>query len=97
MENPSVPASEVLERNRLQLEDAERYRDFAEQVLGHCPSRTELFCWYVEMGFAKIFEVEWREGKTPTNLWYTGEEVQHPPSDTEGWQHFRCYLGQLAS
>lgn len=87
---------EILERNRLQIEDSQRYYTFACQVLGkETLTPSELFAFYVSMGFAKMFEIEWREGKNPANLWYTGVHVKHPPTLTEGWEHYRQYQLEL--
>lgn len=86
---------EILERNRLQVQDSGQYYEFACLVEGKDLNSGELFNFYVKMGFAKMFEIEWREGKNPANLWYTGEEVDHPPTLTEGWRHYRQHLQRL--
>lgn len=89
------PSNEILERNRLQVEDSKQYYEFACLVEEKDLNPDELFNFYVTMGFAKMFEVEWREGKNPANLWYTGEEVDHPPTLTEGLRHYQRYLQRL--
>ncbi len=95
MSGEDRPSEEILERNRLQAEDSKQYYRFACQVMGKELTPSELFEFYVSMGFAKMFEIEWREGRNPANLWYTGEAVRHSPTPTEGWQHYRQHLLKL--
>ena len=83
---------EILERNRLQIEDCQQHYCFACLVEGKELTQSELLHWYVRMGFAKMFEVEWREGQNPDNVWYTGVRVQHPPTRIDAWCHYREYL-----
>ena len=83
---------EIRERNRLQIEDCQQHYSFACLVEGKELTQSELVLWYARMGFAKMFEVEWREGRNPENLWHAGERVQHPPTPADGWRHYHKFL-----
>jgi hypothetical protein len=73
---------EIRERNRLQIEDCQQYYNFACLVEGRDLTQTELVLWYVRMGFAKMFEVEWHEGQNPETMSGTlenGSSIPQPP------------------
>ncbi len=81
------------ERNLAQFEDSIRYREIACAILGKEElTSEELFIWYVQMSFAKMFEVAWREGQEPLNLYYTGLEIGREPTPVDGWKHYESYL-----
>ena len=86
---------EILERNRLQKEDALRYRNEAEKFEGRNLTNDEVMLWYIRMGFAQMFCLAWNGGQDPLNLYYTGLEVCHPPTRVEGYWHFQHWLDEV--
>lgn len=82
-------------RNLTQYQDAMRYRKTAEEMMGCNLSDTQVFLWYVEMGYALMFSVAWREGQSELNRYYTGLAIGHPPTPPEGWEHYKEYWESL--
>lgn len=93
----NIPANieEMRLRNLTQYQDAMRYRDTACLMEGRVLSDTEVFLWYVSMGFAAMFSLAWEGGQEQLNLYYTGLKVGHPPTLTEGWEHYVEYWDSL--
>ena len=85
----------MIERHRLQAEDALRYRNEAEKFLGRSLTDGEVMIWYVEMGFAQMFYIAWNGGQDPLNLYYTGLEVGHEPTRVDGYRHFQHWLDEV--
>ena len=82
-------------RNLTQYQDAMRYRDTAVLMEGKDLTDTEVFLWYVSMGFAAMFSLAWSGGQEELNLYYTGLEVGHPPTPPECWEHYKEYWASL--
>lgn len=87
----AMSPDEIDERNRLQIVEALSYRHTAELMEDRELTDNEVILWYIRIGLAKMFEVDWREGKNPANLWYTGIEHGHPPSRIDAYEHWRRY------
>jgi len=88
-----MTVEELREKCQTQVEDARRYRAWAELMLGRKEiTNSELVLWYAQIGLATMFAVAWREGGEPLNLYYTGIEVGHPPTHAEGCRHFQLWL-----
>ncbi|MFA6476384.1 MAG: hypothetical protein WCV68_03125 [Candidatus Paceibacterota bacterium] len=83
-------------RNLTQYQDAMRYRDTAVLMEGRALTDTEVFVWYVQIGFAHMFSIAWEEGQKELNLYYTGLKVGHPATPPEGWEHYKEYWQSLA-
>lgn len=95
METKSFSPEEILERNRLQREDALRYRNWAEKFEGRSLTDNEVMIWYIGMGFALMFAIAWSEGQEPLNLYYTGLEMGHDPTRVDAYWHYRRWLDEV--
>jgi hypothetical protein len=82
-------------RNLTQYQDAMRYHNTACLMEGRELDNTEVFLWYVAMGFATMFSLAWEGGQDQLNLYYTGLKVGHPPTPPEGWEHYLEYWESL--
>jgi hypothetical protein len=85
----------IRERNRLQKEDALRYRNWAEKFEGRSLTDNEVMIWYIGMGLALMFAIAWTEGQEPLNLYYTGVEVGHKPTRVDAYCHYRHWLDEV--
>lgn len=76
-----------------QVADSKNYREIACQILGTDEiSDGELLTWYVDVGLAAMFGLEWQIAIDELNLYYTSVEIGREPTPVEGLRHWRYYL-----
>lgn len=73
----------------LQIEDAQRYREWAGLILGKTEvTDDELLLWYITEGYARMFGLAWETSRTELNRYYSGLDVEHDPTPVECYWHY---------